>query len=289
MQRLRTLRSTRLSIAAVAVAVLLAACGGDDGAGDAAPVPADAEVEAAKTPTTVAGENTVVTIGQTGLGSVLVDAEGFTLYAFLNDGPNTSSCNGPCAQTWPPLVVEAGFQVGLVGTDFATATRADGATQLSIEQRPLYRFSGDRAAGETNGQGVNGKWFAVDASGRLVDGSSPVDVAVATTPLGGLLVDAEGRTLYVFTADTGGTSTCNDQCAATWPPVVIDGSLRVGDGVTAPFGTTIRADGTVQLTVAGQPVYRFSGDRRPGELKGQNVNGKWFVVDAAGDPVQPGA
>jgi predicted lipoprotein with Yx(FWY)xxD motif len=123
----------------------------------------------------------------------------------------------------------------------------------------------------------------------VLDGSTQFDVGGVRTALGDVLVDAGGLTLYAFLADTGGVSTCNDQCAVNWPPVVIDGSLRVGEGVTASFGTTTRADGTVQLTAAGQPLYRFSGDDAPGDVNGQNVNGKWFVVNLAGDLVQPGA
>jgi predicted lipoprotein with Yx(FWY)xxD motif len=290
MHRLRPVRPARaVGLVTTTLVVLLAACGGGDDASDASAPPPEASDAADKTPTTIVAGDTAVTIAETDLGSVLADAEGFTLYAFLNDAPNTSNCNGPCAQTWPPLAVEDDFGVGLIGAGFATTTRADGSTQLSIDERPLYRFSGDQAPGDTDGQGVNGKWFAVDPSGRLLDGSSQVDVAAARTALGDVLVDAEGRTLYAFLADANGVSACNDQCAANWPPLVLDGSLRVGDGVTTAFGTTARADGTVQLTAAGQPLYRFSGDGRPGDVNGQNVNGKWFVVDLAGVLVQPGA
>jgi predicted lipoprotein with Yx(FWY)xxD motif len=285
MRGLRSVRPARASILGLALVTLLAACGGGDG-DEAAPVPVQTPDKA---PTTAPGANDILAIGETDLGPVLVDADGFTLYAFLNDGPDDSNCNGACAGTWPPVVVDGELQVGLFGGDVATAVRDDGSSQVTIAQRPLYRFSGDQAPGDVNGQGVNGKWFVVDASGRVLDGSSQFDVGGVRTALGDVLVDAGGLTLYAFLADTGGVSTCNDQCAANWPPVVIDGSLRVGEGVTAPFGTTTRADGTVQLTAAGRPLYRFSGDDAPGDVNGQNVNGKWFVVNLAGELVQPGA
>jgi predicted lipoprotein with Yx(FWY)xxD motif len=292
MQGVRPLRPARTAglVVAVALVALLAACGdgNDAGAGDTTPT-TEAPESSDKTPTTIVADGTAVTIAETALGSVLVDAGGFTLYAFLNDGPNVSNCSNACAQTWPPLVVDGEFGVGLIGAGFTTATRADGSTQLVVDQRPLYRFSGDQAPGDTNGQGVNGKWFAVDASGRLLDGSNLVDVAGSRTALGDVLVDGHGGTLYAFLDDTNGVSSCNDECATKWPPLVLDGSVRVGDGVTSAFGTTTRADGTVQLTAAGHPLYRFSGDRRPGDVKGQNVGGKWFVVDLAGGLVQPGA
>ncbi|MGH9117109.1 MAG: hypothetical protein ACRD0A_04305 [Acidimicrobiales bacterium] len=281
MSHTRMLRSFGVAVSLVA---LLAACGndGDDpvAAEDGAP---------GKAPSATVSDDTVVAIAGTDLGQVLVDADGFTLYAFLNDSPNSSACVDQCAQSWPPLTVDGDFEIGLNGAGFATTARVDGSTQLTVDGRPLYRFSGDQGPGETNGQGVNGKWFAVDPSGRLIDGSgAALDVDAASTDLGDVLVDADGYTLYAFLNDSPNTSACNDQCAQSWPPVTIDGSIRAGGGLTAVFGTTTRSDGGVQLTVAGRPLYRFSGDEASGETNGQGVNGKWFAVDPSGNLIQSG-
>ena len=182
----------------VALAALLAACGSDG----SDPVAANDDADPGKNPTAVTSDDTVVSISDTDLGQVLVDADGFTLYAFLNDGPNTSACIDQCAQSWPPLIVDGEFEIGLSGAGFATADRSDGSIQLTVDGRPLYRFSGDQGPGETNGQGVNGKWFAVDSSGRLIDGSGGTyDVASGSTDLGDVLVDAGGLTLYAFLND----------------------------------------------------------------------------------------
>jgi predicted lipoprotein with Yx(FWY)xxD motif len=106
-------------------------------------------------------------------------------------------------------------------------------------------------------------------------------VGTADTDLGTILVDAEGFTLYVFTNDTGGESSCYDDCAATWPPV--PGDAAIGSGVDAGiFGTTARTDGTEQLTVNDQPLYRYAPDASPGDTTGQAVGEVWFVVGADG-------
>ena len=80
-------------------------------------------------------------------------------------------------------------------------------------------------------------------------------VSTAETDLGSILVDAEGFTLYIFTNDTEGTSTCYDDCAANWPAV--PGDTAIGADLDASlFGTTARDDGSEQLTVNGMPLYQ---------------------------------
>ena len=106
-------------------------------------------------------------VATTELGEVLVDGDGFSLYLFVPDGTDASSCFGDCATAWPPLGVEA---VGTPGAGIDPAllgeiTRDDGTAQASYNGKPLYLFSGDRAAGDTNGQGINDVWFLMGADG----------------------------------------------------------------------------------------------------------------------------
>jgi predicted lipoprotein with Yx(FWY)xxD motif len=113
-------------------------------------------------------------------------------------------------------------------------------------------------------------------------------VHVADTDAGAALVGPEGMTLYVFTADTGGESTCYDACAQLWPPV--PGDTGVGSDLDATlFGTTTRTDGSTQLTVNGMPLYWYGPDGAPGDAKGQGFNGLWFVVDARGEILEASA
>jgi predicted lipoprotein with Yx(FWY)xxD motif len=107
------------------------------------------------------------------------------------------------------------------------------------------------------------------------------------TSLGTVLADAKGRTLYLFKKDTTAKSTCSGPCAVNWPPALAGSRPTVGDGLDdAALGTTKRADGKVQVTYAGHPLYRFAGDKnRPGSVRGQGIDafgGRWFVVGTDG-------
>lgn len=110
-------------------------------------------------------------------------------------------------------------------------------------------------------------------------------VEVGDTSLGQVLVDGDGRTLYMFDKDTnGGPSTCYDECAAAWPPLLTSGSAA-GEGIDeAKLGTTERDDGTTQVTYAGWPLYYWAQDAAPGDVDGQGVNGVWWVLTADGQP-----
>jgi predicted lipoprotein with Yx(FWY)xxD motif len=109
--------------------------------------------------------------------------------------------------------------------------------------------------------------------------------------LGDHLTGKDGKSLYVLTKDTPGTSTCVDSCAATWPPFTLDSGETVvaGMDVTGTLGTLKRADGSMQVTYDNLPVYYFSGDSAAGDAKGQGIGGVWYVVTPAGAPGGSGA
>jgi predicted lipoprotein with Yx(FWY)xxD motif len=120
-----------------------------------------------------AEEGTVfVSLGSaTGLGQVLVDSEGHTLYGFSDDSAKAATCAGACAKAWPPLLVEHGEphpSNGATASRLGTVTRADGSRQVTYAGHPLYRFSGDKNPGEAGGQGASGfggTWTALKGSG----------------------------------------------------------------------------------------------------------------------------
>ena len=107
--------------------------------------------------------------------------------------------------------------------------------------------------------------------------------------LGKILVDSQGRTLYLFRHDTGSMSTCSGACATEWPPATSTAKPTGGDGVTASMlGTTKRSDGSTQVTYNGHPLYRYAGDTSTGDTKGQGLDffgGKWYVMSPAGSAV----
>ncbi|HSJ70947.1 MAG TPA: hypothetical protein VLA29_04780 [Acidimicrobiia bacterium] len=106
-------------------------------------------------------------------------------------------------------------------------------------------------------------------------------LSVGASSLGEILVDADGRTLYLFVPDAQGDSTCYDECEATWPPLVGEG--QEGDGIDdSLMGTAPRTDGSVQVTYDGWPLYYFAGDAAPGDTNGQGLNEIWYVVSPDG-------
>ena len=107
---------------------------------------------------------------------------------------------------------------------------------------------------------------------------------------GRVLFDGSGRALYLFKRDKGSRSTCSGACAKAWPPFLTSKAPKAGAGARASLiGTTKRADGTVQVTYAGHPLYYFSGDTKPGQITCENVvnfGGLWLVVSPGGAAVK---
>jgi predicted lipoprotein with Yx(FWY)xxD motif len=182
---------------AVATVLLLgtaaAACGSDNNnssdttAAAAATTAAATETTTAATeaPTTAAAPETTaaatteapeaggesVKTAQTSLGTILVDGdEGKTLYIFMPDNKGPSTCTADCAKLWPALAGPATAGAGANASLLGTAKRTDNGTeQATYNGWPLYYFGGDSAAGQTNGQGIAGKWYVIDATGTPVD------------------------------------------------------------------------------------------------------------------------
>jgi predicted lipoprotein with Yx(FWY)xxD motif len=110
---------------------------------------------------------------------------------------------------------------------------------------------------------------------------------VANTGLGDVLVDRQGRTLYLFARDSGTVSACTGACAVNWPPLRVRGAPLVGSGATpSDVGRTALS----QLTYNGHPLYTFVNDKKPGDTNGEGISafgGSWFAVSPAGAKVAP--
>jgi predicted lipoprotein with Yx(FWY)xxD motif len=117
-------------------------------------------------------------------------------------------------------------------------------------------------------------------------------VSVAKSPLGRILVDRKGVTLYDFVQDRGGKSSCYGACAALWPPLITKGKPLAGAGVRASLlGTTKRSDGKLEVTYNGHPLYYWVGDHKPGQTTGQGLNqfgAPWWVISPAGKEIHRG-
>ena len=128
----------------------------------------------------------------------------------------------------------------------------------------------------------------------LTTPSGPATVSVRGSSLGQILVDGNGKTLYLFEADTGTQSTCSGACAQGWPPLTTTGSPKATGGANqALLGTTARGDGTTQVIYSGHPLYYFVGDTKPGDVNGEGstaFGAGWDVLAPSGAKIEkPGA
>jgi predicted lipoprotein with Yx(FWY)xxD motif len=130
-------------------------------------------------PTTASGQPATIGVANNGLGAILVDSRGRTLYLFERDRGTRSACTGVCATQWPPLrahgkpTVGSGVKASMV----ATSARSDGKAQITYNGHPLYTFSGDQRPGDRKGQGVNafgGLWYALSAAGDPITTQMPI-------------------------------------------------------------------------------------------------------------------
>src|SRR5215510_11022924 len=131
--------------------------------------------------------------------------------------------------------------------------------------------------------------FLLHTSSTNAAGNAGAVVSTAKTSLGRVLVDARGRTVYLFEKDRKGKSACSGQCASFWPPLIANGKPRAEGGVRASLiGTTRRTDGRMQVTYNHHPLYLFAKDTKSGQTSGEGVDAfgaKWYVVSPAGSKI----
>jgi predicted lipoprotein with Yx(FWY)xxD motif len=134
-----------------------------------APSATTAPTSTAASPSTAARAPAAALPTESPLGTILTDAAGLTVYGFTQDATGTPTCTGGCADNWPPVTVDGGaLPDGLDPAVFSVVERADGTFQLKAGDWPLYRFAGDAAPGDTNGQAAGGVWFVVAPDGTLI-------------------------------------------------------------------------------------------------------------------------
>jgi predicted lipoprotein with Yx(FWY)xxD motif len=127
------------------------------------------------------------------------------------------------------------------------------------------------------------------ASNTTTAPTQTASVRVANTRLGRILVDSAGRTLYLFKADSGTSSTCTGACAIAWPPLRTSATPAVaGSANAALVGSISRSDGARQVTYNGHPLYTFVKDHKPGDVNGQGLTAfgaAWFAVSPTGNQI----
>ncbi|MEX0869640.1 MAG: hypothetical protein WD011_08200 [Nitriliruptoraceae bacterium] len=182
--------STHLRIAArgaliVAALLVIAGCsgaeeapsGGDDvdqprdEANESADEPMDTDEGADSADDSMASSGEAdLHVGGTSLGSIIVDADGHTLYIFEPDEQGPSTCTGGCAASWPPHTIDGEPVLGaeVDATLVGTAERDDGTQQLTYDGWPLYRWVSDSAPGDVTGQGVQDVWWVIAPDGTVI-------------------------------------------------------------------------------------------------------------------------
>ena len=153
----------------------------------------------------------------------------------------------------------------------AAGCSSSGTSSASSSTAPSTAASSGSTGGSTGGAAAGG-----------------ATLKTASSPDGQILVDGSGRSLYLFQADTGSSSTCNGACAIAWPPDHTTGT-PVTNGLTASLaGTTTRADKSTQVTFHGHPLYYFEKDGKAGDVNGQGLTafgGAWYLVAPDGSAV----
>jgi predicted lipoprotein with Yx(FWY)xxD motif len=143
--------------------------------------------------------------------------------------------------------------------------------------------------GSSSGGSSSSSTTSKSAAPAATSSAAPV-ITAKSSSLGTFLVDAKGRTLYLWDADKGAMSTCNGACATDWPPLTTKDAPKAGTGVKSSLlGTSKRSDGTLEVTYAGHPLYYFAGDTSSGQTTGQgsgSFGAPWWVVSPAGSALQ---
>lgn len=172
----RSPRRRRVAYSAASAAMLALVAAGCTGGGGAGSSGYGAAAPSSTSAHSTAGASSAATVGvsATGLGSVLVDGHGRTLYLFEADTSSHSSCDGGCAGAWPPYLSPAAPTAGPgVNRDLlGTSARAEGDAQVTYRGHPLYYFSGDRSPGDTTGQGQDSfgaAWYVLGPDGLKID------------------------------------------------------------------------------------------------------------------------
>lgn len=154
-----------------AAVALLAACGssaGTSGGAANSPAPAASSGGGGQSGSTNSTSASGIKTARTKLGTILVTAQGYTIYLFAIDKPNKSVCFGSCAQFWPPLKHPTAASGANLPGKFGTIKRAGGGTQATYDGHPLYLFQEDTSPGQVRGNAINtsgGLWYAITPAG----------------------------------------------------------------------------------------------------------------------------
>jgi predicted lipoprotein with Yx(FWY)xxD motif len=174
----------------------------------------------------------------------------------------------------PSIVVIAAIAAACSSSGSATTAPSVAAPTTSASAEPSSAAPSSAAPSESASSSATG-----------------VSLALADSKFGKIIVDGNGNTLYIFTPDedAGGKPTCKDQCAANWPALKADAatSVTAGAGLDASKISVVAAvEGGNQVKYGEYPLYFFANDKAAGDVNGQGILSKWYVVGADGEPIK---
>jgi predicted lipoprotein with Yx(FWY)xxD motif len=207
-----------------------------------------------------------ISASDVGDGQILTDARGMTLYRFdMDKQAGKSACTGDCAKAWPPLPAS---QDAKPSPGFSVIVRDDGVSQWVHNGKPLYRYAFDVVPGDENGDGMVFNLWRAD----FLPISTPPGLTIHDSPLGRVLADGQGETLYVSDSDRPGKSNCDSVCADDHTPLIAPAIANaVGD-----WSVVKRDEGAKQWAYKGRPLYSFISDGKPGNVAGEG--GGWHAA-----------
>jgi predicted lipoprotein with Yx(FWY)xxD motif len=283
-----------IAVTLAAAALTVSACGSSNGSSEAGGAYGGAGSTGYGTPTSSSTGGAMTQAADlrtesTRAGTVLATSHGMTLYYYTKDTPGSgkSSCTGDCASAWPPLTGSAQAPAGVkLPGPIGSITRAGGIHQVTINGYPIYTYAADKSPGQVTGNGAGGVWHVIklsaSASAGTTGGTSTTSRVLKSevTPAGTVLANPTGLTVYYYSKDKpgSGTSACTGACAREWPPVVTPVRIPAGITLPGPLGSIALRDGRRQITINGYPIYRYAGDKAPGQASGNGIGGEWHVI-----------
>jgi len=238
---------------------------------------------------------------------VLENSTSFSLYVLSNEKGAKLHCTGSCLSTWKPLVVKSSVKSVTVARTvkgrIGFVKRTIKTKQVTFNTYPVYTYVGDTGPNQSMGQDVTsngGIWHLVHAAAKSL-GATPYLPALNSTNVAttykGVLANTSLHSLYVLSAEKGGTLHCTGSCVSIWPPLLVPNSttsVPLSAGVKGTIGFVIRGS-MKQVTFNTYPVYTYSGDSGPSQSCGENIaadGGTWTLASAtataaSATPVSP--
>ncbi len=200
---------------------------------------------------------------------LFADADGKTLYSFDKDGPDSPTCAGDCAKSWPPAAVPSN---AAAEGDWSVIARLDGLRQWALRGRPFYTFSGDAGSGDSKGDGADGAWHAAQFQ-PAKDVILPLGIGLRELPNGGGQAFVDDRNLTLYARGSAGCA-ATAGCESHWKPAPApEIANRIGD-----FSVTGGEDGIRQWAYKGRPLYTFDGDLAPDDANGAGADPHFQVA-----------